>query len=63
MGRADTYGMTTTQTFTYSDHFAAVNPIAAELERIAHRLRQGAISAELAQTKLEALAVTVGLIK
>jgi hypothetical protein len=37
---------------TYAERSAAVNPLAEELERIAHRLRQGAIAEEVAASKL-----------
>jgi hypothetical protein len=42
---------------TYAERAAEVEPIAAALERIAHRLRQGAISSESAAAKLAELAV------
>jgi uncharacterized membrane protein len=40
---------------TYAERAAQVEPIAAELERIAYRLRQGAISDESAAAKLAEL--------
>ncbi len=41
---------------TYADRAAEIDPIATALERIANRLRQGAISSELAAAKLIDLA-------
>lgn len=42
---------------TYTERAALILPIAEQLESIAHRLRQGAISDELASTKLHLIAV------
>jgi hypothetical protein len=41
---------------TYAEHAARLAPIVAELERIAHRLRQGAISERRAALRLRVLA-------
>jgi hypothetical protein len=45
------------RTVTYAQAAARIEPIAEALERIAYRLRQGAISSELAAEKLAALAL------
>lgn len=44
---------------TYAEHAAKIDPIATELERIAYRLRQGAISPQTASVKLAELAGTL----
>lgn len=41
---------------TYAELHAEIDPIAEALERIAHRLRQGAISRDIAAAKLVELA-------
>ena len=52
--------MTTTPTIgSYYEHKAIIDPLAAEMERIAYRLRQGAISPELAVEKLAAIPETL----
>jgi hypothetical protein len=43
-------------TETYAQRSARLEPIAKQLESIAYRLRQGAISEELAAQKLHAIA-------
>lgn len=42
-------------TVTYADRRAKIEPIAVSLERIAYRLRQGAISDEMAAARLAEL--------
>lgn len=44
---------------TYADRTAFIEPLAVELERIAYRLRQGAISDELAASKLLEITATL----